>query len=261
MAGTEELWTLDQLTELVGTALAVDYPGQVNGRVRAVPDRRAIRWYSTIGLVDRPAEMRGRTALYGRRHLLQLVAIKRLQSQGRALAEIQAELAGATDRTLSTIAALPTAPSAAAGLPTPTPRPATAPAPAREREREPELESAAQPLRAQAAELAPERARFWTDRPTVADADGTALVTAIRLSDGVTVVLDTTDVPPTHLTAEQLSALRAAAAPLLAELARQLLTHSDGQSPTSSAGPSRSSVPSHGTSGRSTAQRESGDTT
>lgn len=105
MAGTDELWTLDQLTELVGSALAVDYPGQVNGRVRAVPDRRAIRWYSTIGLVDRPAEMRGRTALYGRRHLLQLVAIKRLQSQGRTLAEIQAELSGATDRTLRTIAA------------------------------------------------------------------------------------------------------------------------------------------------------------
>ena len=193
MAGTTELWTLDQLTDLVGTAL-VDYPGQVNGRVRAIPDRRAIRWYSTIGLVDRPAEMRGRTALYGRRHLLQLVAIKRLQSRGRTLAEIQAELSGATDRTLRTIAALPaehsmTEPSVAAGSPAPEPRPA--------------------------------RDRFWTDRPA---ADGTALVTAIRLADGVTVVLDPTGVPPTHLTAEQLSALRSAAAPLLAELARQRLT-------------------------------------
>ncbi len=190
MAGTTELWTLDQLTDLVGTALAADYPGQVNGRVRAIPDRRAIRWYSTIGLVDRPAEMRGRTALYGRRHLLQLVAIKRLQSRGRTLAEIQAELSGATDRTLRTIAALPaepsvTEPSVAAGSP------------------------------------ASARDRFWTDPPA---ADGTALVTAIRLADGVTVVLDLTDVPPTHLTAEQLSALRSAAAPLLAELARQRLT-------------------------------------
>src|SRR6266508_2967689 len=132
-AGTTELWTLDQLTDLVGTALAVDYPGQVNGRVRAVPDRRAIRWYTTIGLVDRPAEMRGRTALYGRRHLLQLVAIKRLQSRGRTLAEIQAELSGVTDRTLRTIAALPTepvsAPLSAAGSPAPEPRPEPRPEP------------------------------------------------------------------------------------------------------------------------------------
>lgn len=210
MTETAELWTLDQLTELVGTALAVDYPGQVNGRVRAVPDRRAIRWYSTIGLVDRPAEMRGRTALYGRRHLLQLVSIKRLQSRGRTLAEIQAELAGATDRTLRTIAALPADPSAAA---------ASVSEPVPDSGRETARESAGESAR----ELA--RERFWTDRPAAAsDADETALVTAIRLADGVTIVLDPTGIPPTQLTAEQLSELRSAAAPLLAELARQRLT-------------------------------------
>ena len=224
MAGTTELWTLDQLTDLVGAALALDHPGQVNGRVRAVPDRRSIRWYSTIGLVDRPAEMRGRTALYGRRHLLQLVAIKRLQSRGRTLAEIQVELSGATDRTLRTIAALPTEPSVAGG--------STDPAPVPEQTRE----------------------RFWTHRPAAPpDADGTALLTAIRLADGVTVVLDPTGVPPTQVTDEQLSALRSAAAPLLAELARQRLTpHPDGHSP---------EIPrrSMGSSGRSIAQREPGD--
>ena len=218
MTGTGELWTLDQLTELVGTALAVDYPGQVNGRVRAVPDRRAIRWYSTIGLVDRPAEMRGRTAMYGRRHLLQLVSIKRLQSRGRTLAEIQAELAGATDRTLRAIAALPSEPLVAAAPATPeaTPEPARKSAP----------ESAGESTRGLARGSA--RDRFWVDRPASAPnadrADGTALVTAIRLADGVTLVLDATGVPPTHLTAEQLSALRSAAAPLLAELAQQGLT-------------------------------------
>ncbi|HEX8864440.1 MAG TPA: hypothetical protein VF821_02170, partial [Lentzea sp.] len=46
-------------------------------------------------------------ALYERRHLLQLVAVKRLQSEGRALSEIQAELAGATDATLAAIAKVP----------------------------------------------------------------------------------------------------------------------------------------------------------
>jgi DNA-binding transcriptional MerR regulator len=103
----QELWTLDQLAEQVEVALSVDYPGAPSGRIRSVPDRRAIRWYTTIGLVDRPASTRGRTALYGERHLQQLVAIKRLQAAGRSLAQIQAELAGATDSSLQSLARLP----------------------------------------------------------------------------------------------------------------------------------------------------------
>jgi DNA-binding transcriptional MerR regulator len=105
----EPRWTLDELAERVDAALAVDYPGQSSGRVRDVPDRRAIRWYTTIGLVDRPAAHRGRTALYGPRHLLQLVAIKRLQARGLSLVAIQQELAGATDTQLARVARVPAA--------------------------------------------------------------------------------------------------------------------------------------------------------
>ncbi len=101
------MWTIDELVDRVRAALAAEYPGAPNGRVRDLPDRRAIRWYTTTGLVDRPAAMRGRTALYGPRHLMQLVALKRRQATGRSLAEIQAELAGATDRTLLDIARIP----------------------------------------------------------------------------------------------------------------------------------------------------------
>src|SRR6266508_2158787 len=68
---TEAIWTLDELTERVGAALSVGYDGQPSGRVRDLPDQRAIRWYTTIGLVDRPAATRGRTAMYGPRHLVQ----------------------------------------------------------------------------------------------------------------------------------------------------------------------------------------------
>ncbi|HVV19075.1 MAG TPA: MerR family transcriptional regulator, partial [Pseudonocardiaceae bacterium] len=107
------LWTIDELSAGVAGALAADYPGQSNGRVRDVPDRRTIRWYTTIGLLDRPAAMRGRTALYGRRHLLQLVAIKRLQADGRTLAAVQEELLGATTAMLESIARVP------AGVPSP----------------------------------------------------------------------------------------------------------------------------------------------
>ena len=80
---TQALWTIDELGSRVALALSVDYDGQASGRVRDVPDRRTIRYYTTLGLIDRPA-LRGRTALYGRRHLLQLVAIKRLQAQDAA---------------------------------------------------------------------------------------------------------------------------------------------------------------------------------
>ncbi|WP_260614744.1 helix-turn-helix domain-containing protein [Microbispora sp. KK1-11] len=79
---------------------------RVNGRVREVPNERLIRWYTTIGLLDPPLGRRGRVALYGRRHLLQLVAVKRRQADGLSIAAIQAELTGATDAMLQRVAGL-----------------------------------------------------------------------------------------------------------------------------------------------------------
>ena len=109
-------WTLDQLGEEVACALErVDYVPSASGRVRAVPDRRTIRYYTTIGLVDRPSEIRGRTAYYGRRHLLQLVAIKRLQAEGLSLRRVQERLGGLDDAALAELAQLPAASEAGAG--------------------------------------------------------------------------------------------------------------------------------------------------
>src|SRR5580693_629800 len=82
-------------------------PVRANGRVRDMPNERLVRWYVTVGLVDPPLSRRGRVAQYGRRHLLQLVAVKRRQAEGRSLAEIQAELAGATDEKLAAVARVP----------------------------------------------------------------------------------------------------------------------------------------------------------
>ncbi len=100
-------WTLDELCARVPLALAGDYTGQASGRIRDVPDQRTIRYYATLGLLDRPAEMRGRTALYGPRHLRQLVAIKRLQTHGLSLAEIQARLLGLSEESLAGLAQVP----------------------------------------------------------------------------------------------------------------------------------------------------------
>jgi hypothetical protein len=51
--------------------------------------------------------MRGRTALYGPRHLQQLVAIKRRQAEGRSLAEIQVEFSWITPEALREVSRVP----------------------------------------------------------------------------------------------------------------------------------------------------------
>jgi DNA-binding transcriptional MerR regulator len=87
-------------------------------RVSALPDERTVRYYQTSGLVDRPLRYDGRTAVYGYRHLLQVVTVKLLQAQGQTLAQVQRSLAG-----LST-AALEGAVSPSLGAPVPAPPPA-----------------------------------------------------------------------------------------------------------------------------------------
>ena len=99
-------------------ALDVDLPGLsaaaepwfarlsvADQRVQAAPDARTIRYYQTSGLLDRPSRYDGRTARYGQRHLLQLVAVRTLQSNGLSLAQVQTMLAGATTSELQQIIA------------------------------------------------------------------------------------------------------------------------------------------------------------
>lgn len=179
---------MDELVRRTSAALAESaHPGALNGRIRDVPDRRVIRWYTTIGLVDRPVAMRGRTALYHHRHLLQLVAIKRRQAQGHALADIQAELAGATDDTLRRI--VDGGENGAASTAPPDPSPRTS-------------------------------ARFWAAPPTVDDVgvpppppESARTLTAIELPGGATLLL------PGRPDGPDIRAIHAAARPLLDLLA------------------------------------------
>jgi MerR HTH family regulatory protein len=85
----EPAWTLDQLIREVERVLVNQGPAQLNRLVREIPSERTIRFYTTEGLIDEPTGMRGHMALYGRRHLLQLVAIKRLQAEGASLEQIR----------------------------------------------------------------------------------------------------------------------------------------------------------------------------
>lgn len=106
-----EGWRIDELAERAAAVL--DGAPAASGRVTPIPDRRMLRYYTTLGLLDRP-EMSGRVAYYGRRHLLQVVAIKRLQAGGATLAQVQEALAGAPTSTLERIADLPPEPAAPA---------------------------------------------------------------------------------------------------------------------------------------------------
>lgn len=193
-------WTLDELVGRVSAALAAAaYPGSPNGRVRELPDRRAVRWYTTTGLVDRPV-MRGRSAIYHTRHLLQIVAVKRLQAQGFSLAEIQAKLAGATDEMLRRFAEVPD-----------------------------ELITAEPAQGSPPAADSGRRSRFWAEppraEPSSTGADTVTALAAVSLPGGAMLLV------PSRPGDDDIVAIRSAAAPLLELLAERGLLSLDDRSP------------------------------
>jgi DNA-binding transcriptional MerR regulator len=203
-APLDHLWTIEELGTRVALALSVDYEGQSNGRVRGVPDQRTIRYYTTLGLIDRPAAMRGRVALYGRRHLLQLVAIKRMQARGLTLAELQERLVGQSSAALERLARLPPEQDA------PTPGGAAA-QPA---------ERSADFWKTEPAALAPpETAEREVITPNGTGEEDIVDPKAIRLDDGVILVLS----PARPVESDDLEAIRIVAAPLLKLLKKRHL--------------------------------------
>jgi DNA-binding transcriptional MerR regulator len=112
-----ETWTLQELSELIGREVArrgIETPG---GRVSAVPNARTIRYYTTLGLVDKPLGYDGGVARYGKRHLLQLLAVKTLQAGFLPLPQIQKRLLGRSDAELQKM--VEKAPSARVAAPSP----------------------------------------------------------------------------------------------------------------------------------------------
>ncbi len=104
MKNTEPALTLEELSAEVGRLLEEKalLEAQADGRVAAAPDARTVRYYGTLGLVDRPSIV-DREARYGRRHVLQLVAVKALQARGMPLAGIQEQLYGRSNSELETL--------------------------------------------------------------------------------------------------------------------------------------------------------------
>jgi DNA-binding transcriptional MerR regulator len=272
----EEPWTILELAELAADALAADQPtgssaeagspggggspgerragssggggtpagavrpapARANGRIRDVPNERLVRWYVTVGLVDPPLSRRGRVARYGRRHLLQLVAVKRRQAEGRSLAEIQAELAGATDEALAAVARVPDTQPAPGVLPAAPARfwtrsaaqrdPAAAEEPG---EQNPGAEEPGE--RDLAAAVGAGRALSAADGDAV-DRGRSRLVHGVRLASGVTLLLEGVAGEPGP---EDVTAILNAARALLAELASRRLREPGPEHPADVPGP------------------------
>jgi DNA-binding transcriptional MerR regulator len=201
MAIIEPLWTIDELNEQVALALSVDYDGTASGRVRDVPDLRTIRYYSTIGVMDKPAEMRGRKAFYSRRHLLQIVAIKRLQATGISLAEVQQRLLGLSDRALEPLARLPDVPMVRSTEPTTAEPVGRVSRPVQTALESRPTEAAAEPSRGE---------DFWKAPPVAAPED-LVPIQGVPLSAEVTLLLE----GGRPLSEDDLQAIRTVAAPLL----------------------------------------------
>jgi DNA-binding transcriptional MerR regulator len=74
-AAPQEVYGLEELLEVAGQQLGEEV------------NPRTVRLYATQGLIDRPGK-EGRHAVYGRRHLLQLLLIRNLARRGLSLAAI-----------------------------------------------------------------------------------------------------------------------------------------------------------------------------
>ena len=219
------LWTLPELVAEVAARIAA-LPAPKNGQVRAIPDDRTVRYYVTLGLLDRPSAVRGRTALYGKKHAAQVVAIKRLQTMGRSLSEIQQLWPTLDDRTLAGMSGVEL------------PEAVRPPARPEFWKRAPVQRDVAPSSSRETSEVAgaivPEPARPARSSGAIAapalmgPAPG-AVELRIELAPSVVLSLSVTDESVTISPAD-VRAIRAAAAPLLAELAsRRLAAHSGGE--------------------------------
>lgn len=104
----EEAYTLtiDELSEEIVRVLKANnlFDSHHDNRVSAAPDMRTIRYYTSLGLLDRPS-IEGRVAKYSRKHVLQLLAVKTLQGVSLPLSEIQEQLYGLSEAELEAVIA------------------------------------------------------------------------------------------------------------------------------------------------------------
>src|ERR1700759_2913704 len=100
------LLTLPEFAAVAATAVQASGAVPDNRQAKPVPAERMVRYYTARGLLPRPGP-RGRALVYGRSHLLRLVAIKRMQGEGMSLDEIAERLHALSPAEVESLAAIP----------------------------------------------------------------------------------------------------------------------------------------------------------
>jgi len=92
--------SLTRLVAILKEQVPLIAPEQMRYRVTTLPTERTIRFYTARGLVDKPIARDGQLALYGYRHLLQVLAVKYLQSHYLPLRKIRSLVENTSNRDL-----------------------------------------------------------------------------------------------------------------------------------------------------------------
>jgi DNA-binding transcriptional MerR regulator len=100
--------TAEALISTLGEILPGIVGIQERHKVTDVPTLRTLRFYVAQGLLDKPLSYEHRTALYGYRHLLQVVVIKCLQANHIPIRKIREVLQGLSNEDLERLVNLPT---------------------------------------------------------------------------------------------------------------------------------------------------------
>ena len=100
--------TAEALISSLGEILPQTAGIQERYKVTDVPTIRTLRFYVTQGLLDKPLAYEHRTALYGYRHLLQVVVIKCLQANHIPIRKIRDVLQGLSNEEMERLVDLPT---------------------------------------------------------------------------------------------------------------------------------------------------------
>jgi DNA-binding transcriptional MerR regulator len=91
------------VAELAGEAariLTESGLAQARGTVSEVPDERTIRYYLTEGLISPAEDKQGTASVFSYRHLLELLVVKKLQSEHLPIRKIRDLVDGRTEREL-----------------------------------------------------------------------------------------------------------------------------------------------------------------
>ncbi|PYE51019.1 MerR family transcriptional regulator [Deinococcus yavapaiensis] len=94
--------TLEAFVELANDTLPHILPFDKTGRAKDEVNARLVRHYTTQGLLDEPLKS-GREARYTRRHLLQLLVLRRLMHEGHGATPLQKILRGRDDDALEAL--------------------------------------------------------------------------------------------------------------------------------------------------------------